>query len=131
MSSYLTPTHAPLQDMVAIEGHRMCNGQHPSTCQLQQHDDPIVQRFRDIGAIILGEGRRDGERETMHFLLADLNNPLCCAVLRRLHHHDGGRGDSSGLLCALPGTLLSLQPLPLQRRELQCKSSSAQLSACQ
>lgn len=47
--------------MIAIEGHSLCNGQHPSTCQPQQHDDPIVQRFRDAGAIILGE--REAERE--------------------------------------------------------------------
>jgi hypothetical protein len=46
--------------MISIRGHSMCNGQHPTTCQLMTEDDPIVQRFRDAGAIILGEGGAGG-----------------------------------------------------------------------
>lgn len=43
------------QDMIPIKGHSMCNGKHPTTCKTQTQDDPIVQRFRDAGAIILGK----------------------------------------------------------------------------
>jgi hypothetical protein len=42
------------QDMIPIKGLSVCNGQHPSTCEMQTVDDPIVQRFREAGAIILG-----------------------------------------------------------------------------
>lgn len=54
--------------MVAIKNHSMCNGQHPSTCQLQLEDDIIVQRFRDAGAIILGESHSRRERRRSNVL---------------------------------------------------------------
>mmetsp|Transcript_14535 Transcript_14535/g.24120 ORF Transcript_14535/g.24120 Transcript_14535/m.24120 type:complete len:438 (-) Transcript_14535:188-1501(-) len=40
--------------MISIKNHSVCNGQHPTSCQAKNDDDPIVQRFRDAGAIILG-----------------------------------------------------------------------------
>jgi Asp-tRNA(Asn)/Glu-tRNA(Gln) amidotransferase A subunit family amidase len=42
------------KDMMDVEHHLVCNGQHPKKCIQTLSDDPIVQRLREAGAIIFG-----------------------------------------------------------------------------
>ena len=42
------------KDMSDVKHHSICKGQHPKKCKQVFEDDPIVQRLRDLGAIIFG-----------------------------------------------------------------------------